>query len=302
MPSLKKLPRSRFNNRHRMPRQQQPDGIRLSYYTQLRKIAARCSDLVRARVLSVLPDLLAQVHPTLDESSHKSAHLDADPSGRVVRLIRSISEKIAKEVTQEKLIKIVSRIASATSEHQKTQLFRQIKAGTGVELSTIADRGLSARIKHFTAENVSLIQSIPRDYFQDVESTLLSGMRDATRHEKLAEEIEGLGDVAKNRAKLIARDQVGKFYGGLNRVRQGALGIDQYIWRTAGDERVRTEHVERDGEVYSWDDPPGEDPDDPATGGHPGMAIQCRCYAEPNLAPIMDELTGVDESDEISED
>jgi SPP1 gp7 family putative phage head morphogenesis protein len=301
MPSLKKLPHGRFNNRHRMPRQQQPDGIRLSYYTQLRKIAARCSDLVRERVLSVLPDLLAQVHPAL-ESSHKSYHADADPSGRVVRLIRSISEKIAKEVTQGKLIKIVSRIASATSEHQKTQLFRQIKAGTGVELSTIADRGLSARIKHFTAENVSLIQSIPRDYLNDVESTLLSGMRDASRHEKLADEIEGLGDVSKNRAKLIARDQVGKFYGELNRVRQGALGIDQFWWRDAGDERVRDAHKElAEGGPYEWADPPG-DADDPAVGSVPGEAIQCRCYAEPNLAPIMDELTGVDESDEISED
>ena len=29
-----------------------------------------------------------------------------------------------------------------------------------------------------------------------------------------------------------------------------------YIWRTVGDDRVRSSHEERDGEIFAWDEPP----------------------------------------------
>ena len=45
-----------------------------------------------------------------------------------------------------------------------------------------------------------------------------------------------------------------------------------YIWRTQGDGKVRPSHAERDGQTFSWDDPP--------EGGHPGEAQNCRCTAE----------------------
>ncbi|MBD3661803.1 MAG: minor capsid protein, partial [Arenibacter algicola] len=47
----------------------------------------------------------------------------------------------------------------------------------------------------------------------------------------------------------------------------------KYIWRTRGDGKVRSSHADRDGKVFSWDDPP--------EGGHPGEAPNCRCRAEP---------------------
>ncbi len=46
----------------------------------------------------------------------------------------------------------------------------------------------------------------------------------------------------------------------------------EYIWRTVGDGRVRSSHAERNGKVFSWEDPPED--------GHPGEAYNCRCWAE----------------------
>lgn len=45
-----------------------------------------------------------------------------------------------------------------------------------------------------------------------------------------------------------------------------------YIWRTEGDDLVREEHAQRDGEIFAWDEPP--------SGGHPGEDYNCRCTAE----------------------
>jgi len=66
------------------------------------------------------------------------------------------------------------------------------------------------------------------------------------------------------------------FAGLINQLRQEDLGIEQYIWRSQDDTKVRDSHAEYDDQVFRWDDHPA--------GGHPGEAHNCRCYAEP-IAP-----------------
>lgn len=55
-----------------------------------------------------------------------------------------------------------------------------------------------------------------------------------------------------------------------------------YVWRTRNDGKVRSSHADREGQVFSWDDPP--------TGGHPGKDYNCRCTAEPYSAEISEFL------------
>ena len=50
----------------------------------------------------------------------------------------------------------------------------------------------------------------------------------------------------------------------INEVRQRALGIRQFVWRTRDDDKVRSSHAAHDDQVFSWDDPPER--------GHPGQA------------------------------
>jgi SPP1 gp7 family putative phage head morphogenesis protein len=63
------------------------------------------------------------------------------------------------------------------------------------------------------------------------------------------------------------------FAGLINQLRQQDLGIERYIWRSRDDAKVRDSHAEYDDQVFRWDESP--------TGGHPGQAHNCRCYAEP---------------------
>lgn len=63
------------------------------------------------------------------------------------------------------------------------------------------------------------------------------------------------------------------FAGLINQLRQEDLGIEQYIWRSQDDAKVRASHAGYDDQVFRWDDPP--------VGGHPGEEHNCRCYAEP---------------------
>ena len=63
------------------------------------------------------------------------------------------------------------------------------------------------------------------------------------------------------------------FAGLINQLRQEDLGIEQYIWRSQDDAKVRDSHAAYDDRVFRWDNPP--------EGGHPGEAHNCRCFAEP---------------------
>jgi hypothetical protein len=46
-----------------------------------------------------------------------------------------------------------------------------------------------------------------------------------------------------------------------------------YIWRTSGDDKVRSSHAANNGKIFAWDNPPET--------GHPGEDYNCRCWAEP---------------------
>ena len=54
------------------------------------------------------------------------------------------------------------------------------------------------------------------------------------------------------------------FRGLINELRQRALGIEQYVWRSRDDARVRDSHADYDDRIFDWDTPP--------EGGHPGQA------------------------------
>ena len=113
------------------------------------------------------------------------------------------------------------------------------------------------------------LNSIKRELRESVSSTMTSG----ARAKYLANRIEKLANTTRNRAALIARDQVGKLNGRVTEYRQRGAGIEEYRWSTSHDSRVRDEHAERDGQIFRWDNPPYD--------GHPGTPIRCRCVALP---------------------
>ncbi len=60
---------------------------------------------------------------------------------------------------------------------------------------------------------------------------------------------------------------------GLNKALSQQDQSERYKWRTVGDTHVRDAHAAREGQTFSWAQPPD--------GGHPGEDYNCRCWAEP---------------------
>lgn len=257
--------------------QLQPDAIRLAYYQELKLVLQRARALVAARVLPTLGELVAQADRERGDVAQR-----ADSAGsRVNTLLDGVADTLFQELTGPVLERLADKIARRTSDFQRQELQKQIRSALGVDLQLV-ERNLSTRVEDFTAEQVARIKSMAQGYLDDVEKRVIAGVRAGTRPTEIAQGLVERYGVAESSAQRIANDQVGKFYGELNRVRQTDLGVNRYVWNTVRDNRVREEHAVRQGETYSWDEPPED--------GHPGEAINCRCFAEPDLSQLLDEL------------
>ena len=175
----------------------------------------------------------------------------------------------------------VGHIFSEEEKRHRSGLASAIKASHGIDLSAVfASRDVRPHLDAAIERSVTNIQGIGDETVKRVANTIVNGASKGARSTTIAKELaEDLG-ISSKRAKFIARNEVATLNGALNKVRQKQVGIEKYVWSTSLDERVRPEHQEREGETFSWSDPPAD--------GHPGEPINCRCVARA-IIPGLDD-------------
>lgn len=255
-----------------------PRAIIAEYEKELVGFVDAMRAAVRERLLSMLPSFIRAAGVRTDAWTDDLAKTMGD-----VRI--AYEEKINKKKKQQ----AAETAAQATRTFSRTETTRQISHVIGQDVF-LAEPNLTAKAEVFTHENVKLIESIDQKYFSEIESTVTRAVRQGQRaseiESSLLDKLSHLGDQAENRARLIARDQINKFNGELNRERQTALGITSYTWSTIMDGREREMHADLDGQEIEWDDPPEINPQ--GERGHPGDDINCRCTAIPNVESALE--------------
>jgi SPP1 gp7 family putative phage head morphogenesis protein len=271
------------NRRGRLPKQVYPKLLEHGYAIALTAHV----DHARAALAPLLHAL-----PGLLQAAHDERHADADESKRAAALIDQAKRALVQSTQPAGVEAIAQQFGKRTQEFNKVQLGRQVKAALGADV--LADNPkVKAALDHFVQENAALIKSIPAQVIDQVEGIVNRAFTSGSLSSDVADEIEQRFNVGESRARLIARDQIGKLYGQTNAIRQQELGVSRFVWRTAGDERVRDEHQELDGEEFDYDDPPDE--------GLPGEPIQCRCYAEPVFGDIREFADAPDDTEAPAE-
>jgi SPP1 gp7 family putative phage head morphogenesis protein len=191
---------------------------------------------------------------------------------RVVPLARSIAT-------------IARRFASRVADWQRMQIERQALAALGIDLH-LADTAIAALLDDFEQENVVIVRNLPGEIAQRVERVVIGGLARGEDWSVLRLLIIKQFAWGRDRAKALALNQVAHLFGQVTRARCQELGIEAYVWETMRDEAVRPAHEERQGHVFSWDDPPSD--------GHPGEPWGCRCWPTPAFGELADL---VEESD-----
>lgn len=244
------------------------------YFRDLRKIVQAATNLTTRVILGALNDA-GEVKPT---GQDRLDRVDAIPKRlstkkrKILAAIARAEASFARTVEIQDVQSIVRKTAGKTDRANRQQVFKQARAAIGITKlenpSTARERG------KFVKGNVRLIKTIGPQHFAAIRKIVDEGFQKGTSSRVLKKSIQAVGGVTERRAALIARDQIGSLNAQLTKTRHTANGFDSFLWTTVGDERVRDEHEEINGQEFSYaTGAPGE--------GFPGDPIACRCFATP---------------------
>lgn len=176
---------------------------------------------------------------------------------------KSVASKIFNDVARQE-------------EKQWRTLSRDISSGLRHQMQNTA---IGQVARSMIEENIYWMKSVPlhaADRIADIQSRAIEAMSRGKRPTELMEAILRTGDVAKSRARLIARTEIARATQALTQARATAIGSEGYIWRTAHDPDVRHSHAHMEGKFVRWENPPTLD----GMTGHAGTLPNCRCYCD----------------------
>lgn len=246
MPKTKRRPASANLMTNRRNRQAE-----IRYRTSLRRIARAVGDIVNGRY----------------DGSNDSITEIIEALERYSEIITPWATKVAENFTAD----IVRKNDEQWRKHSKT---------ISRELRNLVNSAPPGQVmKSIVAEQVKYIKSLPleaADRVYDIQNRAIEAVVTGGIAEHFAKEIAASGDIAKSRADLIARTELGRATGALDQARALSIGSNGYIWRTAEDGDVRHSHQEMEGKFVEWGKPPTLD----GMTGHAGELPNCRCYKE----------------------
>ncbi|CAM1017784.1 Phage protein [Proteus mirabilis] len=189
-------------------------------------------------------------------------------------------DKIFKQKSTEIADKFVSQVDIGAKRNLDDSL-KHLSGGITIKTPAMPE-ALKDKIIASTAENVSLIKSIPLQFHQRIESVALRSISQGGEGAKtLLEEIRDTGSVTESRANFIAVDQTRKITTACNYARMKSAGIRKAVWHHSnGSAEPRELHLELDGKEFDLDNPPIINK---KTGrrGLPGEEPGCKCFWTP---------------------
>lgn len=262
LPSIKKQP----------SRQASGKVLEVQYFRIIKDLIEPYFEDIRERLIPSLP---AIVEGFEQQTRVDDTKLDQTYGEIITRRIRDIQIGIAVQIPDPRVKVRAEDQANNINRFNRNQFDRQITTVLGVN-PILNESWLEPQVSSFVERNAALIKDIPDQSLSRVETKLRTGIERGDSLTKITATVQDELRIAKNRAKLIARDQTSKFMGKLTELRQTSLGVEEYTWSTSRDERVRPTHQSKEGKKFRWDDPPSDT-------GHPKEDVSCRCEALPNL-------------------
>lgn len=251
-----------------------PSTQERDYMRSLFSLTNELKEAIQTIIVPQIPNLILEVESLYPTSSSRKD----DFQDTLKALINSVIQVIRGKV--ERTILEAENIGAQVARYNKKQFEKMTNSVFGIDIF-IDQPWLQDQLKLFASQNAQLIRSLPAQELEQVAGIIERGLQEGARFTSITQSLQERYSITKRRAKLIARDQTSKLNASLTKLRQQELGVDEYEWQTAGDERVRPSHKAHDGKRFKWDKPP-------ADTGHPGTDINCRCVAVPVLDGLLD--------------
>lgn len=268
--------------RRKLPRAIYPHGAEQDLYAQLAKwlddwfsqIESELTtlDALVTRSDDFFEDLSNEIQEQINRAERVKARLSiARARDRINRIFDQAREQWSS-VDPSELLRRAGNIVKRTVFKNFARHIKAFKPNFSISLEADGDLfgEYQSQIDAYTREASLLIKDIGEKSARDIERLVQETVAKGKSTKSFAKILREQKGYAKNRAALIARDQIGKLTGSLTKIRQQEAGINKYEWQTSGDSRVRPKHAELDGTIRTY-----------GVGIEPGQEIRCRCIALP---------------------
>jgi SPP1 gp7 family putative phage head morphogenesis protein len=187
----------------------------------------------------------------------------------------------------ERSKKLIKKLLKDTNKYSNGQINTALKQMLGEKAKDFTLKGAAISpekaeiMKALMFENVSLIKSIPDEYFKQITGAVARSIENGEGVRWLAKQLKEYGAKTDRRAELIAQDQTRKAYSSINLRNFEECGIRRFKWLHSGGSRdPRPYHKDvLDGQVFDIDNPPIIDLRTKERG-FPGQLPYCRCVMQ----------------------
>lgn len=220
--------------------------------------------------------------------------MDASLASQARILMNALTAKFT-QLFSKKANPLAQAMVEGASKASKSTLHKSLEQlSGGLSLKTgVVTAGQEEIVTALVAENVSLIKSIPQQYFKDVTGSVMRSITTGQGISDLIPDIQKYDGQTYRRAKNLALDQTRKAYNNINKQRLVSLGVKQFEWiHSGGGQKPRESHIKISGHIFSFDNLYAEQaalgvPE--ADRGIPGEPINCRCVMKPVIRFETDE-------------
>lgn len=259
----------------------------LRYQNELQNLVRQMARETRSQVVKLFKSPTSKDFFEQQKEAAKPIDTMDDSLGSQARIIMNFLTDKFTQLFTKKAKGLAERMIEGTLQYSKTSLHNSLKQlSGGLSLKTgVVPEGMEDVAKATLEENVSLIKSIPQQYFKDITGSVMRSITTGQGLKDLVPELSKYDGQTERRAKNLALDQTRKAYNSINKQRLQAVGVKQFEWiHSYGGQHPRESHIKMDGHVFNFETLYQEQEAmgiPKADQGIPGQAINCKCTMVP---------------------
>lgn len=195
-----------------------------------------------------------------------------------MELTRATKRQLNKRYNKKKLDTTVTDVLMPVADTNKKTFYSNVSSLIGIDRDKlIKENPLTHTTSALIQESRELVIKLKNDVLANYTTNALRIMSGGGSLSDVIKELHSQKSKFKNNASLIARQQVTVLNTMLTKKRAQNLGIKEAKWETAGDEKVRPSHVERDNKMFDLNKGLYSKVDDKTL--LPGQDFNCRCIS-----------------------
>ena len=259
------------------------------YVLALKKLVRKMTDETNKQVVNLFYDSASKDY---FKQQKKATAMDDSISSQARILMNKLTATFTSLFAMKAKPLAESMVKGATAA-SKASLHSSLQVlSGGLSLKTgVVPAGMEDVSTATVAENVSLIKSIPAQYFKDITGSVMRSITTGNGLADLMPDLRKYSTQTDARVRNLALDQTRKAYNNINKQRMVAIGVKQFEWlHSGGGQKPRTSHLKIAGHIFNFatlEDEQAALGVPEADRGIPGHPINCRC----TMRPIVDFST-----------